>query len=148
MTYTIKIIKRDSIYLWLIFVFTLMLIWICNSKVGTESLKIYFIADGIVFYLIYQVTCVANSTWKLDDHMIYMKGVDRLFSLKEKEVFISLKEISFYQTRRYKYFNKLELYLRNNLTHCIYMKQYGATETNYADFLKDLAQKLEKLKNT
>ena len=148
MTYSIKMIKKDSYLLWMAYVVSALLIWVLNPNIQFNVLLIFFAINGICFGFIYYISCFFTATWSVDEKTFSVKGVTSIFFQKQNDINISLAEISTYKTTRYPTYNKLQVRLNNKIKHSFYFDKWAKTETNYSAFIKDFEQKISNIKNT
>lgn len=150
MSYKIRIVKGNTVTFYVIFLITVFLIFIINIGEDIDLITFYYLLDGALFYLIYQLTCIADSTWTLNENSFGVKGASVFLSKKNNDVTIPLTAISSYSLDRWPYYDVFVIQLKSSEYIRIPMVKYFNAE--FVNFMRDFEMlyvqaKYEQLKN-
>jgi hypothetical protein len=67
---------------YVVFLIAAFFIFINSIGEDIDLIKFYYLLVGALFYLVYRIACVADSTWTMDESTLSFKGVSILFSKK------------------------------------------------------------------
>jgi hypothetical protein len=135
MTYKISMIKGNMLTFYIIFLITVFAIFITNIGEDIDLIKFYYLLDGALFFLIYQLTCIADSTWTLDEKSFSVKGASIFLSKRNNDVTIPFTAISAYTFNRRTYYNYFVIKLKSNASIIMPMVKYGSTANEFANFM-------------
>lgn len=140
-------IKGNMVTFYIIFLITVFAIFITNIGEDIDLIKFYYLLDGALFFLIYQLTCIADSTWTLDEKCFSVKGASIFFSKKNNDVTIPLTSISTYTFNRRSYYNLFEIKLKSNTSIIMTMDKSGSTASEFSNFINEFELLYAQAKN-
>ncbi len=140
-----QVIKNDSFILWIFFVASLLILLVLSES-KTDLFSFYVFIDSVVFFILYQIFCIAKATFVLDDKNFSVTGLSNMFSFKERKIIIPLDEITSHYSNSFLYYNKLSIEVVNGRSFNLYFDKWSNKEENYNAFITSLNERLHKIR--